>query len=84
MPRKVVPRWGDIGVAKVPRFTLKHKQVANLGRCLGLRASALARQKANLESIGARYRLWLQQDEMDPRKRSRMPLSRNSRPHQKN
>jgi len=66
MPRKVVPRWGDIGVAKVPRFTLKHKQVANLGRCLGLRASALARQKANLESIGARYRLWLQQDENGP------------------
>jgi glutamyl-tRNA reductase len=64
MPRKVTPRWGETGV---PSFTLDDKQVAEIGRHLGMKASAAISQlKATLEEIGARYRLWIKQDEKGP------------------
>jgi hypothetical protein len=62
-----VPRWEEIGAMKVPTFTLSEEQFTELTRLLGLRASDVPPQlKATLEWIGARYLLWLQQDEKGP------------------
>ena len=67
MPRKVMPRWGDTGVMKVPIFTLDEEDLAEIGSALGIRASeTLSQLKPRLEEIGARYLLWLQQDERGP------------------
>jgi len=67
MPRKVTPRWGDTGVMKVPTFTLDEEDLAEIGSALGIRASeTLSQLKPRLEEIGARYLLWLQQDERGP------------------
>jgi len=62
MPRKVVPRWGKTGVMKVPSFTLSEEQFTELSGLL----SPSSQLKATLEWIGARYLLWLQQDERGP------------------
>ena len=67
MPRKVTPRWGASGVMKVPTFTLDEEDLAEIGSALGIRASeTLSQLKPRLEEIGARYLLWLQQDERGP------------------
>src|SRR5512144_1880874 len=64
MPRKVLPRWEELGAMKVPTFALSGEQFTELSRLLGLSASAIPPQlKATLEWVGARYLLWLQQDE---------------------
>ena len=67
MPRKVMPRWGDTGVMKVPTFTLDEEDLAEIASALGIRASeTLSQQKPSLEEIGARCLLWIQQDEKGP------------------
>ena len=67
MPRKVMPRWGDTGVMKVPIFTLDEEDLAEIGSALGIRASeTLSQLKPRLEEIGARCLLWFQQDERGP------------------
>jgi hypothetical protein len=67
MPRKVTPRWGETGVLKVPTFTLDEEELAEIGSALGIRAAeTLSQLKPRLEAIGARYLLWLQQDERGP------------------
>jgi hypothetical protein len=64
MSRKVLPRWGEIGVTKVPIFTVSNEQFADLCTQLGLTKSDIPPQlKARLERIATRYRLWVQQDE---------------------
>ena len=67
MPRKVIPRWGETGVMKVPSFTLDDEQLAEIDAYLGLSTlDSLSQLKATLEWIGGRYRLWIQQDERGP------------------
>jgi hypothetical protein len=67
MSRKVLPRWGEIGVTKVPIFTVSNEQFADLCTQLGLTKSDIPPQlKARLERIATRYRLWVQQDEKGP------------------
>jgi hypothetical protein len=67
MPRKVTPRWGETGVMEVLSFTLDDKHVAEIGKPLGIGASkTLSQLKPTLEWIGARHRLWHQQDERGP------------------
>jgi hypothetical protein len=65
MPRKVSPRWGEPGIdkVKVPSFTLNDQQMALLGRHLGNSSETHLQLKRQLEWIGARCRLWTQQDE---------------------
>jgi hypothetical protein len=67
MPRKVMPRWGKSGVMKVPSFTLDEEDLAEIGSALGIKATeTLSYLKPRLEAIGARYLLWIQQDEKGP------------------
>jgi hypothetical protein len=67
MPRKVQPRWGDTGVARVPDFKFSADQLAAIAGILEIdSAAAIAKLKSELESIGARCRLWFQQDEKGP------------------
>ena len=65
MPRKVTPRWGEPGIdkVKVPSFTLNDQQMALLGSLLGNSSEIHLQLKRQLEWIGARCRLWTQQDE---------------------
>src|SRR5262245_40533033 len=67
MPRKVQPRWGASGVEKVPDFKLSGDQLAALAEILEIDSPpARAKLKSGLESIGARHRMWFQQDEKGP------------------
>src|SRR5262245_18052076 len=67
MPRKVVPRWGDNGVAKVPDFKLSADQIDALAGLLEIGSpAAVETLKSNLEGICARYLLWIQQDAKGP------------------
>jgi hypothetical protein len=67
MPRKVQPRWGDTGVAGVLDFKLSAGQLAALAGILEIDSPAtIAKLKPSLESFGARYLLWLKQDENGP------------------
>ena len=66
MRRKVQPRWGDTGVAKVSDLQLI--RISSLG-LLDLEIdspAAIAKLKSELEAIGARCRMWFQQDEKGP------------------
>jgi hypothetical protein len=52
---------------KVPTFTLDQEDLAEIGSALGIRApETLSQLKPRLEEIGARYLLWIQQDEKGP------------------
>jgi hypothetical protein len=67
MPRKVQPRWDALGVEKVPDFKLSADQLAALAGILEIdRPPTIAKLKSELESIGAYYPVWLQQDEKGP------------------
>jgi hypothetical protein len=67
MPRKVLPRRGEIGATKVPTFTMSNEQIADHCTQLSLTTSDIPPQlKTTLEWIAARYRLWVQQDEKGP------------------
>jgi hypothetical protein len=66
MPREVKPRWGETGVMKVPIFRLDEEQLVEIGQHLGIGRSAAFVLKPTLEWIGARYLLWIQQDEKGP------------------
>jgi hypothetical protein len=72
MPRKVTPHWGNAGVMKVPSFTLDEEDLAEIRSALGITASeTLSYLKPRLEAIGARYLLWIQQDEKGPSRAER-------------
>lgn len=63
----MTPRWGETAVRRVPTFTLRDDQFASLCRLFGLRpADTFPEFKATLEGIGARYLLWIEQDERGP------------------
>jgi hypothetical protein len=67
-----MPRWGETGVLQVPTFTLRDEQIGDLGRLLGMTApNALSELKSKLEPIGARYRMYIQQDEKGPSRAER-------------
>jgi hypothetical protein len=67
MPRKVQPRWDAWGVEKVPDFKLSADQLAALAGILEIDSPlTIAKLKSELESIGAYYPVWLQQDEKGP------------------
>jgi hypothetical protein len=51
---------------KVPAFTLDEEDLAEIGSALGVSWEALWQLKPRLEEIGARYLLWIQQDEKGP------------------